>query len=265
MDITNIKEKFSLDIQGILENSIWEKNTEGKSGSEVYKIICNNGEIYYLKIQQKNLNNNLKNEKNNYSWLKDKMKVPQILSYIEDENLELMLMNIIEGVPASDNRLNYSNEEIIVMIAKELRKLHSIDIGECSIISNVDRLLKIAESRVEKNLVDELGFDCDHMGKDPKDILNELKNTKQNKEDLVFIHGDYCLSNIILKNGIVNGLIDMEYGGVGDRYRDLALVYRSIKYNMEKEELFDLFLKEYGLKQIDMEKIKYHILLDELL
>lgn len=54
---------------------------------------------------------------------------------------------------------------------------------------------------------------------------------------------------------------------MADRYADVALVVRSLKYNLgikSGPEMVQLFFEAYGLEQVDEQKIAYYILLDEL-
>jgi aminoglycoside phosphotransferase len=90
----------------------------------------------------------------------------------------------------------------------------------------------------------------------------ECAAAARESEDLVFTHGDYCLSNIMISDGEVSGFIDWGRGGVADRYQDLALAIRSIIYNFGKEHV-PLFLDAYGVKELDEAKIYDYQLLDE--
>ncbi|SDP06533.1 Phosphotransferase enzyme family protein [Paenibacillus sp. yr247] len=97
-----------------------------------------------------------------------------------------------------------------------------------------------------------------------KKILTNIDkfSKKPITEDLVFTHGDYCLPNIIINNGKVHGFIDWGRAGVADRYQDLALAIRSIKYNFGNEYIY-AFLDNYGLTELDESKVIYYQLMDE--
>jgi aminoglycoside phosphotransferase len=79
---------------------------------------------------------------------------------------------------------------------------------------------------------------------------------------LIFTHGDYCLPNIIIHEGKLNGFIDWGRAGIADKYQDIALVVRSIIRNFGKKYT-NMFLDEYGLVQFDRARIEYYQLLDE--
>ncbi len=64
---------------------------------------------------------------------------------------------------------------------------------------------------------------------DPKELLDWLCSNRP-EEDIVFIHGDYCLPNVFLDGDSI-GFIDLDHAGTGDRWADIALCWRSLKDN----------------------------------
>ena len=75
---------------------------------------------------------------------------------------------------------------------------------------------------------------------------------------------------MFFKDGKVSGLIDLGNAGVADKWRDIALCYRSLRHNADGTfgkyysgiDPDDLF-KELGIEP-DWDKMRYYILLDEL-
>jgi len=67
----------------------------------------------------------------------------------------------------------------------------------------------------------------------------------------------------------VTGFIDVDRGGVADKWQDIALCVRSLGYNLgeiaqaEKDKCICLLFSCLGLEP-NWDKIKYYILLDEL-
>ena len=101
-------------------------------------------------------------------------------------------------------------------------------------------------------------------------MLEWLENNRPSFEP-VFSHGDYCLPNVFLKDDKVNGFIDLDRAGVGDKWNDIALCYRSLKHNFDgtyggkvyKDFNPDMLFEVLGIEP-DWEKIRYYTLLDEL-
>lgn len=76
-------------------------------------------------------------------------------------------------------------------------------------------------------------------------------------EDLVFLHGDYCLPNVLVEDGALTGFVDWEYAGAGDRWIDIVACAQSVQRNLGAE-LSEVFLKAYGVGQMDREREAYY-------
>jgi kanamycin kinase/aminoglycoside 3'-phosphotransferase-2 len=88
-------------------------------------------------------------------------------------------------------------------------------------------------------------------------LLDKLQADQPKGEGLVFTHGDPCLPNILVEGDRLSGFIDLGSAGVGDRYRDLALVRWSLGYNFGHG--YDvLFFNAYGLPEPDEAKLAFH-------
>ena len=207
-------------------------------------------------------------------WLDGKLPVPKVLCFEADSEYQYLLMSKVTGKMSCDAYYMQRPEELIDGLAQAFRMLWSIDISDCPRERNLDVELAEARRRVENNLIDmddvepltygEGGF------KDPEDLLCWLETNKPDYEP-VLSHGDFCLPNIFLDNGKVSGFIDLGDTGIGDKWRDIALCYRSLRWNSEgayggkvypdvrSQKLFDAI----GIEP-NMEKIRYYILLDEL-
>ena len=95
-----------------------------------------------------------------------------------------------------------------------------------------------------------------------KELFEKLSKTKPIDFEPVFTHGDYCLDNVIFDFDGLSGFIDMGNGGIADRYQDIALAIRSVQDDISGE-LVGLFCEEYGLREININKMEFYILLDE--
>lgn len=72
------------------------------------------------------------------------------------------------------------------------------------------------------------------------------------------IHGDYCLPNILVKNGKINGFVDLGSAGVGDPWRDYAWAIWSLEYNLGTKEYTPLLLEKLGI-EFNQEKYDEYI------
>ena len=87
---------------------------------------------------------------------------------------------------------------------------------------------------------------------------------------MIFSHGDFCLPNIFLKEWDFSGFLDLGRSGAGDKWTDIAILWRSLRDNFgghygeavagfHPDELFDAL----GMEK-DERKLKYYLLMDEL-
>lgn len=208
------------------------------------------------------------------SWLSGKIPVPQILCYEVENGYSYTLMSKVIGKMSCDEYYLDNPDLLVQLLIDGMKMLWSVDISGCPRIRDLDAELEEAKYRVENKLVDindaepttfgEGGFDS------PSHLLDWLIQNKPEYEP-VLSHGDYCLPNILVNQGKISGFIDLGDCGVGDKWRDISLCYRSLKNNFNGTyggkvyENFDpdLLFKKLGIEP-NHEKLRYYLLLDEL-
>ena len=207
-------------------------------------------------------------------WLEGKLPVPKVLCYESNGEHQFLLMSKIPGKMACDEYWMSRPDELVTRLAEALRMLWSTDVAGCPRIRDIDAELEEASYRVQNGLVDIANTEPSTFGeggfRDPQELLQWLRDNRPDY-DPVLSHGDFCLPNIFLDENGISGFIDLGETGVGDRYRDIALCYRSLRSNAEgayggkvypdirSMALFDAL----GIEP-DMDKIRYYLLLDEL-
>ena len=87
------------------------------------------------------------------------------------------------------------------------------------------------------------------------DFYDELDREVSFEQD-TFIHGDFCLPNVMLVDGKFSAFIDVGLSGVGDRHIDIYWVLWSLWYNLKTDKYTDIFLDYYGRDKVDMERLK---------
>ncbi|MCF9047503.1 phosphotransferase [Acinetobacter nectaris] len=169
-------------------------------------------------------------------WLVDKLPIPQITGY------------------AQNNENSY-----ILNCPYNLSLDHKLNIEEHKILQGLYKKPTSEDSNYHNS-----GFNS------AEDLLYWLKNNKPD-EDLIFSHGDLCLPNIFINQNKINGFIDLGQSGIADRYRDIALYYRSLKDNLSgvySGKIYSNFNLSDFFDALDIspdyDKIAYYILLDEL-
>jgi len=225
-----------------------------------------------LKIQT--IGEEAENEFRVMEWLQGKLPVPKVLRFERDDRRAWLLMTKVPGEMACAEKYLKDPDLLTSILAEGIQMLWNVDINNCPYVRDLEKKLRIAEYKVENNLVDTENAEPDTFGrngfKDPTHLLEWLYQNKP-KEELVFSHGDFCLPNIFIANGKISGYIDLGRTGIADKWQDIALCYRSLlhnfagKYTGKRYRGFsaDMLFEKIGIMP-DWDKIRYYILLDEL-
>lgn len=177
-----------------------------RSGDLVYRV----GEEYILKVSD-NIER-LQRERAVNDFLTGKVGVSKTVWLMEEEEQAFYLKTRLEGEALTAEEYLSNPRELVRLLARAMRMIHSIDISGCPIKSP-----------------DSEG-DC-------------------------FIHGDFCLPNILAKDGEVSGFIDLEAGGIGDPWMDYAWCIWSLEYNLGTNRYTGLLLDALGIV-FDREKFQ---------
>ena len=207
-------------------------------------------------------------------WMEGKVPVPKVLAYEKDDENQYLLMSKVTGKMSCDDYFMSRPKELCQYLAQALKLLWSVDISDCPRYITLDDELAEARYRVENKLVDVDDAEPETYGPDgfenPMALLEWLENNRPEREP-VLSHGDFCLPNIFIDGDRLSGLIDLGAAAVNDKWRDIALCYRSLKHNADGtwgKKIYqdfnpELLFEALGIEP-DWEKIRYYILLDEL-
>jgi aminoglycoside phosphotransferase len=241
-----------------------ERISHGKSAATVTRLTRPGSEAVYSKTSPISHGHPLHDEKMRYEWLHNRVSVPTVLSYEVAEGVERLYLSEVAGYPSFDARFASKRSAVVRLLAKGLRELHALPSDGCPFDMRLDTKIAMARENVANGRVDLDDLQPEHQGSSVEVLLEHVIKLRPHTEDLVVTHGDYCLPNVIVAEDCsrINGFIDIGYCGVADRYQDLALAWRSIRFNFG-EEYLPLFYDEYGVLP-DADKIAYYNLLDEL-
>ena len=263
-EIADLPENIAARIEGLP----YSRDNIGESGSKILLF-----DDMALKIEK--ICRSSENERALLGWLDGKLPVPKIIGAEIQDGYSFLLMSRLPGEMAClENNLR-SPEDTVKALARGLQMLWEIDTAGCPCSNVVAEKLAQARHRIENNLVDMDDFNDNTFGpdgfKDVPDLYDYLDRNRPNV-DLVFSHGDFCLPNVFVSGCEVTGFLDWGCGGIADRWQDIALCARSLRYNLvycagyseaEYQEYRALLFRELGMEP-DEEKIHYYVLLDEL-
>lgn len=81
-------------------------------------------------------------------------------------------------------------------------------------------------------------------------------NTDNSLDYATFIHGDFCLPNLMLEDYNFRTFIDLGLAGAGDRHIDIFWCIWSLWFNLKTDKYTDYFMDLYGRENIDMARLK---------
>ena len=254
-------------IKSLIESKPYTVDDIGMSGNQVLIF-----EDMVLKIEDKS--EMVERQVQMMQWLEGKVPVPKVIAYEVEDEKSYLLMSKISGVMSCDTYYLEHPQELLKALASGLKMLWEVEVTDCPVVRDVDAVLEEARLQIANGWVDLDNVEPTTFGEggfeSPEQLLEWLENNRPELEP-VLSHGDFCLPNVFLEDGKVKGFIDLGRTGVGDKWNDIALCYRSLKHNFDGTyggkvyEDFnpDMLLEKLGIEP-DWEKIKWYFLLDEL-
>lgn len=207
-------------------------------------------------------------------WLKGRLPVPEVLACEVSGETHYLLMSRARGemLCAPGNMTMETIEKTVELYAEALKLLWQVDISDCPRIYSLEDDLAKARRKLERGEFDMDDCEPETFGpggfESPEKLLEWLENNKPEPET-VLSHGDFCMPNVFVENGCVSCYIDVGDMGAGDRWRDIALCWRSLKHNcsgmytgVDLGDRTELLFEKLGIAP-DWDKIRYYVLLDE--
>ena len=233
-------------------------NTAGMTGDELHTVMGGAPEI--LKVSRQ-LGAELKRQHQALQWLEGKLPAPRPIAFEEDKAASALWMSRLDGEDASIWCQNEAPEKVAEACALALRRIHEFEWKDCPLSNRLDAKVELAIKRARQGQVEEYQLDDERKGLPVEKLVEQLA-FRPLVEDLVFTHGDFCLPNLIFADGELQGFVDWGRCGIADRYQDLALLLRSLKYNVGSE-MRQVVADAYGISTWDGQKLAYYQLLDE--
>jgi aminoglycoside phosphotransferase len=250
------QEELPAELRTLFERTEWEAVTIGRSGMQVFH--AGDG---YLKIarQEQMSEGRLLREKERLLWLQGRLPVPQVYYYGQGGSFEYLYLSEIQGVMACDQRFREDMPSLIHLLAEALHLVHAIDSQQCPFTSPLQPRLEEIQQQIAGDHIDEAMFATDHQGLAPQAWYEQLERLRPATDELAFVHGDFCLPNILIdpRKKCINGLIDWELCGLADRHEDLVDACWSLGYNFDPSWI-PLLQEAYGLESIDPKRLAFY-------
>ena len=253
------KYTLSKDVLEFVKDAKLKDVNIGCSDSQVVEIHKNE-KIYFLKIMKSGL---LENEYKRLKWLQDKLPVPQVIMYSQENGNDYLITLKMHGeMLCSDYYIN--NPDIAIKVLVEaFNNLYSVDISNCPFDVSNNYKLSLVRERVEKGLVSTSDLKKDTIKKfgTVNNLLSFLEENRP-KEELTVSHGDTSLPNIFAEKDKFEGFIDTGDCGIADKWFDLAICEKSIRRNYG-DKYVKKFYDELNIKR-DEGIVNYYLYMMEL-
>ncbi len=198
----------------------------GMSDAAVFRATQAGQPPRYVKVACDAAAGALREEAARTQWLAARgIPVPKVLRSEDRPDGFAMLMTGIAGEPADTSAL--STPRLIAALAKAVATLHALPPGDCPFDETLAARLGRAQTDVDSGGVDPADFEPRNKDVAPAELLRRLREAPP-REDLVVVHGDLTLANMIVDDRGGCGFIDCGHAGRGDRYIDLALLAADI-------------------------------------
>lgn len=224
-------------------------DSSSSPSARVYFIAKENG--YFLKTAAKGT---LKTEADMTAYFNKFALASPVLMYLSCD-YDYLLTKKVAGNDCSEARFLQDPKRLCDRLAEAMRLLHGFNTVGCPVKNHTKHYLAAAERnyaamRYEQSAPRSFGFSC------AKEAFERVQTHGGNLKADTLIHGDFCLPNVIFRNGKLSGFVDVGNGGVGDRHVDIFWALWSLNYNLKTNTYAQRFQDAYGRESIDKEVLR---------
>ncbi|MEH7384671.1 aminoglycoside phosphotransferase family protein [Bacillus sp. JJ1521] len=180
------------------------------------------------------------------------LSIPKVVSSFENEEQTWALFEFVEGETLATALSNEKNEqkrhELIYNYGKILSQIHSTSCPN-KLVSEVpwlEKMLMDAEVNLKNHEVD-----------GTEELLTQLKTNKPKEFKQTLIHGDFTIDNVMVKDGLITGVIDWGGSALGDPRYDVSLAIRPETFVFNNETDKQVFFDGYREQIIDQNEYYY--------
>lgn len=238
---------FSIQYKNIKLKRIISYPPAGNDVVEAIVDIKNKEENVYIKFERSKMAN-FETEYKHLSLLNDVNIFPKVIEFGCVNNKKYIILEKIEGDILSDIFKQDKNNKKIYLkeYGKTLAQIHNME------NRGFDNAFQRPINEIPKNYKNYDGFS--------NKMIKYLEENDIEKNNKTFIHGDFHYANVLFKDKKVNGIIDLEYSGLGFKEQDIAwaLILRPGQEFMDNIDDINLFLEGYRSKNdFEYDKFKW--------
>jgi len=227
----------------------------GMGGATVFRVSDPAGGCRYLKLACGPEAEPLRREMARTGWLAQRhVRVPEFLMKVCTEKITAVLMTAVPGRHLSPGTGDLP--AALRTIGRGLARLHAVPAAGCPFDEMPRTRLQRAREDIDRNLIDPSAFDDRNAGITPMMLYRRLADAVPACEDIVVVHGDATLANMLIGPDGELGFIDCGHAGRSDRYVDLAVVEAELRAGFG-DDAAEGFIAAYGIHEWDERKAAF--------
>ncbi len=215
--------------------------TESEAGVFLFSSPGSNAPDLFLKCSRSRLDPSLESEAAVMRWLNGKLPVPRVVLFHRERDVEYLLVNRLPGLSGEHRELYGDRNAIAHLFAHGLARIHMIPLEGCPQNRHPDALLERARKRWRDGVLTRDYLREGGLERAPEAVLDRLAADLPPLDCPVFVHGDYCLPNVLIGGDRVTGFIDLGNGGIGDPYYDYVSSVYTLNRNLGPEYIAPFF------------------------
>jgi len=228
------------------------KTYDSSCSPEARVIYIDKHDGYFLKSAAKG---KLERQATMMRYFHSKNLSANVVAYLSDEQ-DWLLTDKIHGEDCISAKHLEQPKRLCDTIAENLVMLHSMDFLDCPMQNHTAWFLdsakqnKIAGTYNKDHFPDSFGY----TSAEEAWAVVEAKGHLLKCDTL--LHGDYCLPNIILNDWKLQGFIDLDNAGVGDKHVDVFWALWSLFFNLQTHDYRERFIDAYGRDKINEDMLR---------
>ncbi len=238
----------------------------GLGGASVFRVSDPAGGCRYLKLARGPDAAALRREIERTRWLSShRVRVPAFLMTTCTDEVAAVLMTAVHWRHLDPERRPPASDlaAMVGAVGRGLARLHALPAADCPFDETPRVRLRRAEEAIARNLIDAGAFDDRNAGVTPAALCRRLAGAIPAGDDIVVVHGDAALENLLIGADGDLGFVDCGHAGRSDRYVDLALVEAALRTGFGNDAA-EAFKAAYGIRDWDVRKAAFFSDLYEL-